>query len=322
MPISYDANGIPWLEPKHIDLRDLAVDLDKLGVDAATQKHQLTSAEWREAASTMSTIWRQGAGRQDIIHASVNSTLAAHALCSPPYGTVKNLEDIADLLNKTPPDIEGCQKLILAIVMQPAMRALQLVGRFMKLPVFEEFAYLIDAAALAFYRGNVPAAFMTILPVVEGVLLRWQGYPLTLANKPSFGQTVSFVRDTATRQPLPLLPLFFDSWAESAARIISDHLYRHTGSGPAVDYFNRHLALHLLEDQKFGTAENVTRAFLLLDVLSELYICEKRIRDPRWDTKSEEGDAHRKAYSIARISQGSQGQPEKVLRQFHPKCRP
>lgn len=324
MPISHDASGIPWLEPKHIDLRVIAADLDKMPPDAVAAKYAFSPVEWRETATEMAALYRQGAAlkvRDDMVNAAVNSALATHALCFPPYGTAGDLYTVNDLLSKTPPDLAAIQKVIFSLVMHPSTRSLQLVGRFMKLAPFDEFSYLIDAATLAFYRGNIPAAFMTIVPVVEGVLLRWQGYPGKLASKPSFGDTLKFVAATATRQPIPLLPLFFDSWAQAATAIITGHLYRHTGAGPAVDHFNRHLALHLLEDQKFGTQENVTRAFLLIDILSELFICENRMKDPRWDTGLDEDKPHRAAYVAALLSQAFRDQPERVLAQFHPKCK-
>jgi hypothetical protein len=247
----------------------------------------------------------------------VNNTLANFALCFPPYGTSRELHAVDKMLCKAPPAVGEVQQLVFAAVMNPRMRALQSVGRFLKLKLFAEFAYLIDSAALSFYRGNLPSALMTIIPVVEGVLLRWQGYPSLLKTKPGFKKTLKFVQEAPRRQPLPLLPLFFDSWVDTAWRIMRDHLFRDSSSGPAVDHFNRHLALHLLEEQRFCTTENVTRAFLLLDVLSDIYICEKRIKDPRWETEHDEELLHLKAYVAALSSQKCPGQPEKSLSGLH-----
>ena len=324
MPISHDVNGTPFLEPRHTNLRQIAVDLGKMEPDAVGRKYSLTGPGWREATTEMAALYRQGAGlpgRRDLINAAVNNILADHALCFPPYARATELHTVSDLVNQVPPDIASAQKLIFSIVMDPGMRALQLVGHFMKLPPFDEFAYLIDAAALSFYRGNTPSAFMTIVPVAEGILLRWRGYPDTLAQKPSFRDTLKFIADTATRQPLPLLPLFFDSWVQAAATIIREHLYRSTRSGSAADHFNRHLALHLLEDRRFGTQANVAGAFLLIDILSELYVCEKRMRDPRWDTEHLETQPHTTAYTNALRAQATNGQPERILTQTHAKCQ-
>jgi hypothetical protein len=322
MPLIIDANDVPWLEPKHIDLRLLAADLDKLGLDVVAQKYQLTGEEWRLVANGLGALYQRGAvnlANTASLNAAVNRVLAPNALCFPQLGTAGELAKMDALLKAVPPDIAAAQKLIFEIVMDPRLRSLQLVGRFMKLPPFDEFAYLVDAAALSFYRGNIPSAFITIIPVVEGVLLRWQGYKGG-ANKPTFPMMIQFLKDTSVRQHLPSLPLFFDSWLETTVRIVDTHLYRHTKTGPAIDHFNRHLALHLLEDQKFATRENIMRAFLLVDLLSDLYICEKRILDPRFSTKLEEENPHTLAYRQALASQGEAGHPERILA-IHARCQ-
>jgi hypothetical protein len=324
MTIKYDGTGMAWLEPKHIDLRTLAQSVEAVGIAACTKKYALSLVEWQEAAKEMASLYRKGASMptgDDIINAAVNNILSQYALSFPPYGTAAEVREVQKCLNATPPNLIEAQRIIFSAVMDPRIRAIQLVGRFMKLPPFDEFAYLIDAAALSFYRGNIPSAFMTLLPVIEGVLLRWQGFPGTRVKKPKFKETIRFIADSADRQPMPLLPLFFDSWVQTVKTIMKDHLYRDTGTGPSFDAFNRHLALHLLEDQKFCTNENVTRAFLLVDLLSELYICEKRIKDPRWKTKREEEDPHTKAYRDALMTQTFPNQPEKILTKTHNKCR-
>lgn len=190
----------------------------------------------------------------------------------------------------------------------------------MKVNPFDEFAYLIDAATLSYYRGNIPSAFMTLVPVIEGVLLRWQGYPAPGVNKPSFQDTKYFVANTASREPYPALAIFFDSWAAAAVEIINTNLYKHTSGGPAVDYFNRHLALHLLDDVMFGTKDNVLRLFILIDLLSDLYICEKKINDPRFEVQNEEIEPHVMAYKAALASQVDARQPEKILATTHTRC--
>ena len=322
MAIQYDSNQMPWLEPKHINLREVANDFVLLGADATIKKHALSSTEWDEAVQEIASVYRKGAtSHGDVKNATVNTALASQALCFPPYGTVAELQEVERLLNLSTPDIASIKKIVFSIVMHPRFRALQLVGRFMKVAPFDEFAYLIDAATLSLYRGNIPSAFMTIVPVIEGILLRWQGYPGTLTKKPSFNETLAFIHDSPNRQPMPLLPLFFDSWIVVAEKILKDHLYRNTVAGPSVDNFNRHLALHLLDDQAFGTQENVTRAFLLVDVLSEIFICENRIEDPRWNTTDKEESPHFEAYVATLISQASANSPERILSKTHSKCK-
>lgn len=322
MPLTTDAAGLVWLEPKHIDVKTIEADVLATSIDATTAKHGLTPAEWREVAEGVGQMYHNGATIQPaLLNAVVNLALAPHALSLPSYCTGKEAQNIDSLLFQAVPDVEGAKKIIASIVFDPRMRALQLRGRFMKVKPFDEFAYLVDAATLSYHRGNVPSAFMSLVPVIEGVLLRWQGYPAPGMKKPGFEVTKNFVANTATREPHPALALFFDSWAAAAVEIINTNLYRHTAGGNAIDYFNRHLALHLLDDVTFGTKDNVLRLFVLIDLLFDLYICEKKIKDPRFDAKNEEIDPHVKAYKAAIASQEDPNQPEKILAATHARCK-
>jgi hypothetical protein len=85
--------------------------------------------------------------------------------------------------------------------------------------------------------------------------------------------------------------------------------------------FSSALALHLLDDVTFGTKDNVLRLFVLIDLLFDLYTCEKKIKDPRFDTKNEEIDQHVKAYKAAIASQENPNQPEKILAATHARCK-
>lgn len=322
MQLTTDATGLVWLQPKNIDVKTIEAEVLATSIDATTAKYSLTPAEWREVADGVGQMYHNGAGVQPaLMNAVVNLALAPHALSLPTYCTGNEAQAIDALMFQAVPDVEGAKKIIASVVFDPRMRALQLRGRFMKVKPFDEFSYLIDAATISYYRGNIPSAFMTLVPVIEGILLRWQGYPDPGVKKPSFKTTKKFVEDTATREPHPALALFFDSWVKAAVEIINANLYKHTGGGAAVDYFNRHLALHLLDDVTFGTRDNVLRLFVLLDLLSDLYLSEKKIPDPRFTATNEEVDLHVKAYKAAIASQDDLGQPEKILAATHARCK-
>ena len=108
------------------------------------------------------------------------------------------------------------------------------------------------------------------------------------------------------------MPTFFESYVKTADEIFKNHLYRNSTDGPAHGHFNRHLALHMLQNKNFYSHENVMRVFLLLDLLSEIYLCEKHIADPRWDTKGYEAQPHEQAYNMALMQQDSEA-PEGIL---------
>jgi len=81
------------------------------------------------------------------------------------------------------------------------------------------------------------------------------------------------------------------------------------------------LALHLLDDVGFGTKDNVLRLFILIDLLSDLYVCETRIVDPRFAVDNEEIHGHVMAYNTALSSQDDPYQSEKILAAAHARCK-
>jgi len=313
-----EVDGIKWVEPNHVRLVDL-VDRLKKRESVTTIKNELGITDdnhWCTVSKAIFSEWKKEAAHpdgNDALVASINQKLATYALSFPVYGTGGEAKKLQELLQESNPDIEVATKIVFAAVMQPRMRALQLVGRFKKIPLFEEFAYFIDSATVAYYRGNVVAAFLCLVPTIEGILLRWQGYPGQLQSKPNFEKTKKFIGKSIYRQPTPSMPTFFESYVQAADEILKNHLYRNSTDGDAYEDFNRHLALHMLEQKKFYSHDNIMRAFLLLDLLSEIYICEKHIADPRWNIKPEEENPHEKAYIQALLGRQLPGAPEHIL---------
>jgi hypothetical protein len=311
-------NGVAHIEPGGTTILDL---LARLGggesVDSVKSSLGITDENhWITVADAIFNEWKSRANHpdgDDALVAEINKELSKYALAFPVYGTVAEAKKVQELLKEKPPNVDEASKIIFAAIMQPRMRALQLVGRFMKIPLFSEFAYFIDSATVAYYRGNVAAAFLTIVPVIEGIILRWYGFPATAVKKPDFEKTKKYIGRSIYRQPIPLIPNFLESYVHAANEILVNHLYKNSETGPAQDDFNRHLALHMLDNTNFYSHDNVMRAFLLLDLLSEIYICEKRIADPRWNTERSEEDPHQKAYISAILQQHLEDCPERIL---------
>lgn len=311
-------NGVLVVEPSGITIPDLiarlangeSVDSLKLALQITDENH------WSTVAEAVFKEYRSRANHpdgSDALVSEINAELSKYALVFPVYGTDAEAKEVRQLLKDTPPKVEEASKIVYAAIMQPRMRALQLVGRFMKIPLFAEFAYFIDSATVAYYRGNVAAAFLTLVPIIEGIILRWYGFPTTICKKPDYEKTKKFIGRSLYRQPVPLMPNFVESYVETANEILVNHLYKNSESGAAHDDFNRHLALHMLDNKNFYSHDNVMRAFLLLDLLSEIYICEKRIVDPRWGTKKTEEAPHEKAYISAIFQQHIPDNPERIL---------
>lgn len=233
----------------------------------------------------------------------VNNQLSQYALSMPTLATMtefKNIEEIID-------DKDKVVNYIKSIVMDPTIRSAQQIGRFEKIPLFEEFSKIINAGLLSYYRGNFISSYMTLVPVIEGIILRWYGYPNNMdTNKPSFDKIKNFIKKTYQRQPMPSNILFMEVYSKIADKILKEHFFKPSTDGDSYDNFNRHLALHFLSNNKFITEENIMRLFNLLDLLSEIYIYEEYHSDPRFNLTSNERkeyeDIYNKAYLISKNS--------------------
>ncbi|WP_406984205.1 hypothetical protein [Marinobacter sp. GN3S48] len=207
------------------------------------------------------------------------------------------------------------QRVLLAIediTMSPRMRALQQKGRFEVFPIFRGCASIIEAGVISYFRGNYISAYLTLVPVIEGVTLRWMGYT-GRGKKPDFRKIKRFVASSYRRQPCPGNPLFHEVYVNVADKILREHLFRPSGEGDAHSHFNRHLAAHLLSDSHFGTKENCVRLCLLLDVMSELYIYETYCQDPRFYLRGEEIQKEYEGYVQAFINRADSSAPERTL---------
>lgn len=270
--------------------------------------------EWESIANAIFDEWKnmQTLHPDEALIRDCNGKLSPFAFSLPSYATAFEAKALLGLFDQGKIDETNVSKYILPIVMGVRLRAQQQVGRYMKIPIFKEFAYFIDSAALAFYRGNMAAAFLTIVPVIEGVLLRWMGFPSTLTKKPEFKEIKEFIGRSIYRNPTPDLPKFFEMFYLTADYIFRNHFYLNTEEGDAHGFFNRHLALHMLDDKVFYSVDNVGRAFLLLDLMSEIYLREACIEDPRWELKNEEIEAHVIGYAMA-AKKSTDVSPESIL---------
>jgi hypothetical protein len=217
----------------------------------------------------------------------LNEKLVAYALCVPTVATASDVSMASQLVDKMPDSEQELLDLIEAMTLEPRMRALQNVGRIRQFAPLKEFAQYVEAATLCYYRANYASSYLTLVPVIEGTILRWSGY-VGIGEKPGFEEIRRFFRKAHTRQPRPGNALFHDVFCKAADRIINDHLYKPTQAGHAHSEFNRHQASHLLRDSDFATRDNCIRLFLLLDLMAELYWYETHCKDPRWDLKDDD----------------------------------
>ncbi len=315
-----EREGASWIDhPTNIEVSKLYERIENgEGVDSIKNTLSITDPNhWHTVAdaifdySKTQDINPVGAGAQID---KINDALAPHALNVSVYGNVAEEKELIRLIDTPIPDIQAASRIVFRAVMDPRMRALQLAGRFEKIPLFREFSYFINSATISYYRGNVVSALLCLVPVIEGILIRWQGFPGRIQTKPNFDKTKNFVRKSIYRNPAPFGPVYFETYVKAADSILRNHFYLYSGNASgAYDGFNRHLASHMLDNTKFYSHENVMRTFLLLDLLSEIYHREKRQYDPRFSTQDNEYKHFETAYLKAISEKTHEDSPEKIL---------
>jgi hypothetical protein len=219
----------------------------------------------------------------------VNDILADYALCMNIITTQPEVDYALTLITNLPDTQPHLIRLIGDITMHPKFRVIQKKGRIEKLPHFNVFTKMIDAATISYYRNNFISCYMTLLPVIEGIIIRWMGYTDS-EEKPPFEKIRAFFKKSPTRQPCPYNILFHNIFVRACDKIINDHFYKPTANGEAHENFNRHVASHILNDEQFATKENCMRLFILIDAMTEIYINEMRIYDHRFDLGREDTD--------------------------------
>lgn len=213
--------------------------------------------------------------------------MANYALSLPSISTMGEVKDLQKLVVNMPINEHKVITLIERSTMSPRIRALQKKGRFEHFSVFTELSTIIEAATISYYRENYISSYLTLVPVIEGILLRWLGYP-GAGKKPEFEDLQGFFRNSHARQPCPGNALFHEVYTKACSKLLTEHLYKSTDTGLAYSNFNRHLAAHLLSDSQFATKDNCVRLFLLVDVMTEIFYYETSCQDPRFYLKSEE----------------------------------
>ncbi len=218
---------------------------------------------------------------------SLNDTLSNYALGIPLWATERDYEKIKDFANDLPSTEQNIIDFIESINMHPKWRAQQKKGRISQYEIFKEFDKIVDSSLISYYRQNYIACFLTLAPVIEGVLLKWKRYD-GFSEKPEFDDYRKFFKQGPLRQPCPGNIQFHRVYSSICDNIINKTLYKPTFSGDAHSDFNRHVALHMLKKSKFGTKNNCTRLFLLLDFMTEIYWYEGKFPDPRWNLNNDD----------------------------------
>lgn len=209
----------------------------------------------------------------------INEKLSDYGLGTPISATTPEFELLKNLTAALPSSENSIIEAIARFNMHPKWRAMQKQRRFRHYMAFKEFDKIIDAALLCYYRENYVSCFLTLAPVIEGVLLRWMNYD-GISEKPEFEDYRKFFKHGPMRQPCPDNILFHQVYSKVCDGILNKTIYKPTPRGAAHGDFNRHLALHLLKSSNFGTRANCVRLFILLDYMTEIFCYEEKIDNP------------------------------------------
>jgi hypothetical protein len=242
----------------------------------------------------------------------LNDKLSVYAVCLPSLATKSDISAALLLLPEMPQAESLLLRLLENMTLEPGVRALQNIGRIRHFDAFKEFAHFVEAATLCYYRANYAASYLTLVPVIEGIILRWSGYQ-GVGEKPEFEEIRKFFGSPYVRQPCPGNPLFHDVFCRACDKIINDHLYQPSQRGTAYAEFNRHQASHLLRDTTFATRENCIRLFLLLDTMAEIYLYETYCSDLRLDLTHEDTRREVTLYKASQIQMTLGNTPENIL---------
>lgn len=218
---------------------------------------------------------------------SLNEILANYGLLLPTTATMHDFRMIEGLSIHLPTSEAQILQYLTSIIMHPVYRSRQKRGRIEEFPVFVVFEKLIDAATLSYYRTNFISCYLTLVPIIEGIIIRWMGWDGT-ESKPEFDTIRKFFKKASSRQPIPGNILFHNVNCKACDNILNKHFYKPTTDGKSHANFNRHLASHTLIDEEFATQHNCVRLFLLLDAMTEIYMLETKIADPRFILKDSE----------------------------------
>lgn len=221
----------------------------------------------------------------------INENLKKYHLCIPPYNSINGKwinEAIGFFKQNNEMMFKGH---VTAEVIIPWRRAYQTVYRYRELQIFKNLEFIIDCATIAWFEGNAVSAYLSLCPVIEGLLLRWQ-------QEDSSGEwrgAKKFIIDKVTEIKEDLNDTeLHDSWlilqSEALEHILKNVFYLSTdrecnNDTVILNGFNRHLSLHMKNPTNWADCLiNTARLFIVIDIIAELYLKSNNDRYPQLST--------------------------------------
>lgn len=138
--------------------------------------------------------------------------------------------------------------------------------------VFQGLLPLIDEVLFLFFAHKYISAYISLCPIVEGLLLRWAG---KLKNTENFN-FYKFIKEK-TQKNIKANPE--DMWRGHNFKllefIVCDFFFRHSDNSTIETMFNRNVTLHLLNNPEYiQSQKNCMRLFTILDLIANCLIYE------------------------------------------------
>ncbi len=211
----------------------------------------------------------------------------------PPYRQCMFVKYLDEILAEN--DVSKLSTYASNRVMTPYIRANQIEHRYKLCPIFSEVIPVLEYASYNAFSGDYICSYLSLIPIVEAVLQQWakeQQTKLSFLNKEGRESISSFLN--RFRPYLKEQTIYNDK-----RKNISDGFITYLTNILNIFYanydaynkknipyvFNRNLTLHKL----FGINDlnhnfkNISRIFLILDIIAELYICiNKKLWEKIW----------------------------------------
>jgi hypothetical protein len=198
--------------------------------------------------------------------------------------TFKEAEDIAEFVRKGDP--RRAKILFMSHVFLNDVRA-ALAYHYKACTPLSDLYLVIESATLALFQENYIAAYLTLMPVIEGTILRWMGF--NPANtKPPFADVKAFLaaklpevrKKIETANASDNLKEVALAQAEYLEAVIKTHLFEQHLK--RISDFNRHLAGHLIGKPEYCNSFNLATLFVLFDNLVDMILWDIGQYGPTW----------------------------------------
>lgn len=221
----------------------------------------------------------------------IDEYLKEKLLIIPPYPCVSEakVEMLLDCLDNPDPAWGGLDGEILRMVINPWQRAYQIEYRYKPSKVFAHSMKVIESATYDLMIGNYVCVYISLVPVVESVLREWAieksdeikssyengDFKIKIFSK----NLVCYLNEqNEQKKSSPKFQKWLSNQIKYFEFMMNKVFYlRFKDSEEGVqNEFNRNRILHFLdkiEDSRI-LRDNITRIFLLLDIIAELYLCQ------------------------------------------------